>query len=176
MAMVGGAIADAFAAAASAASGGDAGVVAAADPRSMSQAELDHMDSLEVENSGEIEMNGIMYAVDYMNDHWKMLTESDDAGTLVLTGSKDEDDRLYKEFRANFGAMDVSMTSITSPPEERTATPVMPPSWNWLADNRTSPADSTVWRDESTDKLLPEVLTEPAPLTFNRELGELTYT
>lgn len=120
MAHVGGAIADAFAAAASAASGSGAGVVAAADASSLSQADLDHMDSLEVENSGEIEMNGIMYAVDYMNDHWKMLTEADDAATLVLAGSKAEDDRLYREFRAAFGSMDVTVTKNETLKDTRT--------------------------------------------------------
>ena len=60
--MAAGTIADAFAAVAANAAGvGGMGMVAAADPSSLSQSELDHMDSLEVENSGEIEMNGIMY-------------------------------------------------------------------------------------------------------------------
>jgi hypothetical protein len=119
--MVGGAIADAFAAAAAAASGvAGAGMVAAADPSTLSQAELDHMDALEVENSGEIEMNGIMYAVDYMSDHWRMLTSTSDASELVLTEDRAEDDRLYREFRAAFGAMDVHRTASDMLQDPRT--------------------------------------------------------
>lgn len=109
--MAAGTIADAFAAVAAAASGvGGAGVVAAADPSTLSAAELEHMDSLEVENSGEIEMNGVMYAVEYMGDHWKMLTGASSARELVLSGDAAEDERLYREFRAAFGAMDVRLT------------------------------------------------------------------
>lgn len=119
--MVAGTIADAFAAAAAAASGmGGAGVVAAADPSSLSQAELEHMDSLEVENSGEIEMNGIMHAVEYMSDHWNMLVSSNDADALVLTADRAEDDRLYREFRAAFGAMDVLRTESRMLKDPRT--------------------------------------------------------
>ena len=99
----------AFAAAALAESGG-AGTVAAADPRTVSQQELDHMDSLEIENSGEIELNGIMAAVDYMSEHWGRLTScAADASELVLTGSRGDDDRLYREFRAAFGGLDVAV-------------------------------------------------------------------
>lgn len=45
-----------------------------------------------------------------MSDHWKMLTSASEAKELVLTDDRMEDDRLYREFRAAFGGMDVRRT------------------------------------------------------------------
>jgi hypothetical protein len=102
------ALAQAFAAAASAAAG-IGNVVPAADPASLSQQEIEHMDALEVENSGEIEMNGIMYAVRRMAAHWEQLCAARSADELVLSESREQDTALYSSFRARFASMDVAL-------------------------------------------------------------------
>ena len=85
--------------------------VRAADASSLTRDEIEHMESLEVENSGEIEMNGIMYAIERMGEHWEVLTSARHAGDVVMTGSREEDTRVYKGFRSRFPTM--SLESIT---------------------------------------------------------------
>eukprot|EP01048_Picozoa_sp_COSAG05_P018740 COSAG05_NODE_2797_length_2628_cov_1.392645_1_plen_338_part_00 len=98
----------AFAAAASAASG-VGNMVPAADPQTLTREELDRMEGLEVENSGEIEMHGIMYAIRRMGEHWDLLTSVHTASDLVLSSSREEDTQLYSAFRARFPAMQLDL-------------------------------------------------------------------
>lgn len=98
----------AFAAAASAASG-MGNMVPAADPQTLTREELDRMEDLEVENSGEIELHGILYAIRRMGEHWEQLTSAANADAMVLTGSREEDTQLYSTFRSRFPAMQLGL-------------------------------------------------------------------
>ena len=63
----------------------------------------DEEPELDVSNDPTIEAMGSEECTKYSQRHWARLLAANDAAALVLTDSREEDDRLHKVFMASFG-------------------------------------------------------------------------
>jgi hypothetical protein len=63
----------------------------------------DDVPELDVSNDPTIEALGSEECTKYSQRHWRRLMEAADPAALVLSESREEDDKLYKVYAANFG-------------------------------------------------------------------------
>ena len=63
----------------------------------------DDVPELDVSNDPTIEALGSEECTKYSQRHWRRLLEAADPAALVLSESREEDDKLYKVYAANFG-------------------------------------------------------------------------
>jgi hypothetical protein len=72
------------------------------------------MDTLDVSNDPTIEALGSEECTKYALRHWQRLTTCTDATQLIMSGSREEDDKLHKVYQANFGgAFGVDLVNLS---------------------------------------------------------------
>jgi hypothetical protein len=115
-------LSDALAMAAAAESGISVPSVGAADPHTITEAELQRMDKVQVDNDSELEMKGIGLAVEYLEQHWKLLCSCGCSTDIVLSSDAEQDAALYRSFRENFPSLNIEDLSVDSMKHERSRT------------------------------------------------------